>query len=180
MKKVLLFVLILSVPVMAQKDVSVGAFGGLNIPIVQDDAGSGTDFGVKAKFSPLPMIAGAAFFEARSNGDASFTLGNTEYTTPGGSITSFGVEALIGNTGGGPGPHFYFFAGLSSYKWTRDNWDEDVTGVGYHFGPGLEIVLPVKIGVELRGKFEVVPTDGNGSRKSAMVLVGANYHIGLM
>ncbi|UCE67407.1 MAG: hypothetical protein JSU85_05165, partial [Candidatus Zixiibacteriota bacterium] len=158
MKKVLLFILILSAPVWAQKDVSVGAFGGLNIPIVQEDAGSGSDFGVKAKFSPMPMIAGAAFFEARTFGDASITVGTTEYTTGGGNVTSFGVEALIGNTGGGPGPHFYWALGISSYKWTRDSW-EDVSEVGYHIGPGIEMIFPANIGLEIRGKFEIVPTD---------------------
>ena len=179
MKKVLLFILILSAPVWAQKDISVGAFGGLNAPIVQDDAGSGSAFGVKAKFSPMPMIAGAAFFEARSIGDPSFTFGGTEHTTDGGSVTSFGVEALIGNTGGGPGPHFYWALGISSYKWTRDNW-EDVSEVGYHVGPGIEMIFPANIGLEIRGKFEIVPTGGEGSRKKGIILIGANYHIGLM
>ena len=179
MKKILLFVLILSVPVWAQKDISVGGFGGFNFPIVQEDAGTGSGFGIKAKFSPMPMIAGAAFFEARSMGEASFTLGSTEYTTDAGNVTSFGVEALIGNTGGGPGPHFYWALGISSYKWTRDSW-EDVSEVGYHIGPGIEIVLPANIGLEFRGYFEIVPTDGEGSRKNAILLVGANYHIGIM
>jgi hypothetical protein len=179
MKKALLLVLILTSTVWAQKDISIGAFGGVNIPIVQEDTKSGSDFGIKAKFSPIPMIAGAAFFEARTFGDASFTLGATEYTTPGGNVTSFGVEALIGSTGGGPGPHLYWAVGISSYKWTRDNW-EDVSKVGYHFGPGLEVIIPAKIGFEIRGKFELVPTEGDGSRKNAILLVGANYHIGLM
>lgn len=179
MKKILLFVLILTFPAWAQKDFSVGAFGGLNIPIVQDDASSGTDFGLKAKFSPIPFIAGAAFFETRTFGDASINVGATEYTIDAGNVTSFGVEALIGNTGGGPGPHFYLAAGISSYKWTRDYW-EDVSEVGYHLGPGIEIVLPAKIGIEIRGKFEVVPTDGGGARKNAILLVGANYHLGIM
>jgi hypothetical protein len=179
MKKALMLVLILSAAAWAQKDVSVGAFGGLNIPIVQEDVGGGSDFGVKAKFSPIPILAGAAFFEARTFGDASFTLGSTEYTTPGGNVTSFGVEALIGNTGGGPGPHFYWMFGISSYKWTRDNW-EDVSKVGYHLGPGVEVVFPANIGLEFRGYFEIVPTEGDGSRKNAILLVGANYHIGVM
>ena len=179
MKKALLFVLFLSVAAWAQKDVSFGAFGGLNIPIVQEDAGSGSDFGVKAKFSPLPMIAGAAFFEARTFGDASISFAGTEYTTSGGNVTSFGVEALIGNTGGGPGPHFYWAVGISSYKWTRDNW-EDVSKVGYHIGPGIELVLPAKIGLEARAKFEIVPTGGDGARKNGIILVGANYHLGIM
>ena len=178
MRKALLLVLILSVPAWAQKDVSVGAFGGLNLPILQEDAASGSDFGVKAKFSPLPLIAGVAFFEARTMGDAKFTLNNTEYRTDAGSVTSFGVEALIGNTGGGSGPHFYFAVGLSSYKWTRDNW-EDFSKVGYHFGPGFEVVFPAKIGLEFRGYLEVVPYEG-ASRKNGILLVGVNYHIGLM
>ena len=179
MKKALLLVLILSSTVWAQKDISVGPFGGVNVPIVQDDAKSGSDFGIKAKFSPMPMIAGAVFFEARTFGDPTFMLGTTEYTTSGGNVTSFGAEALIGNTGGGPGPHFYWAIGISSYKWTRDNW-EDVSKVAYHIGPGLEVGLPANVGVEIRGKFELVPTDNDGSRKNVIMLVGVNYHFGLM
>jgi len=179
MKKVLLFVLILSAPVWAQKDISVGAFGGFNLPILQSDAGAGSDFGVKAKFSPIPMLAAAAFFESRTFGEASKEVGGVEHTIDGGNVTSFGVEGLIGNTGGGSGPHFYFFAGISSYKWTRDNVD-DVSEVGYHLGPGFEFVLPMKIGIEGRAKFEIVPTDGGGSRKNVLVFVGANYHFGIM
>jgi len=179
MKKALLLVLILTSMAWAQKDISIGPFAGVNIPIVQEDVKSGSDFGLKAKFSPMPMIAGAVFFEARTFGDASVMVGATEYTTTGGNVTSFGAEALIGNTGGGPGPHFYWAIGISSYKWTRDNW-EDVSKVGYHLGPGLEVGLPGNFGVEIRGKFELVPTEGDGSRKNAILLVGANYHIGLM
>ncbi len=179
MKKILLFVLMLSAPVWAQKDISVGAFGGFNLPILQSDAGAGSDFGIKAKFSPIPKFAGAAFFEARTFGNATKEVVGVEQTIDGGDVTSFGVEALIGNTGGGPGSHFYFFAGISSYKWTRDYW-EDVTELGFHFGPGFEVVLPASIGLEFRAKLEIVPTDGGGSRKNGIILFGANYHIGLM
>ncbi len=163
----------------ALTDISVGAFGGLNTPIVQDDAKSGTGFGLKAKISPSPMIAGVLFFESRSFGDPELTIQGTTMSSDGGKVTAFGVEALIGSTGGGPGPHFYWTIGLSSYKWTRDGYD-DVTEVGYHLGPGLEIVFPANIGIEGRAKFEVVPIDGGGSRKNILIFVGANYHFGLM
>ena len=181
MKKLLLFILTLTltVPVWAQKDISVGAFGGLNYPIVQDDAGSGSDFGIKAKFSPIPMIAASAFFESRSIGDVTFNDFGSDETIGGGKVTSFGIEALLGNTGGGPGPHFYWAVGISSYKWTRDNW-EDVSKVGYHIGPGIEMILPSNIGLEVRAKFELGPTDGEGARKNGIILVGANYHIGII
>lgn len=182
MKKLLLFILTLAlaIPVWAQKDISVGVFGGLNYPIVQDDAASGSGYGLKAKFSPMPMIAGSAFYESRSMGDVTFSDSDIDETIPGGKVTSFGVEALIGNTGGGPGPHFYWAIGISSYKWTRDYWAEDLSEVGYHIGPGIEIVLPSNIGLEMKAKFEVVPTGGEGARKNATIVVGANYHIGII
>ena len=42
------------------------------------------------------------------------------------------------------------------------------------------MIFPANIGLEIRGKFEIVPTGGEGSRKNGIILIGANYHIGLM
>jgi len=179
MKKILLLVLILSVPVWAQKDISIGAFGGFNQPILQSDAGSGSGFGVKAKFSPVPMIAASAFFEARSLGDPTETILGQEMSLDGGSVTLFGVEGMIGNTGGGPGLHFYWGMGIFSYKWSRD-YVEDFSKVGYHLGPGMEIILPAKIGIEGKAKFEMVPDGEDGSRKNIIVTFGINYHLGII
>lgn len=181
MRKLLLMFLFLAMTgsAWALTDISVGVFGGLNTPIVQDDAKLGNGFGLKAKISPSPMIGGALFFESRSFGDPELTIQGVTMSSDGGKVTAFGVEALIGATGGGPGPHFYWTLGLSSYKWTRDG-HEDVSEIAYHLGPGLEIVFPAKIGVEGRAKLEIVPTDGGGSRKNILIFVGANYHFGLM
>ncbi len=181
MRKLLLMLLFLTMTgsAWALTDISVGVFGGLNAPIVQDDAKSGAGFGLKARVSPSPMIAGALFFESRSFGDPELTIQGQTMSSDGGKVTAFGIEALIGSTGGSPGPHFYWTIGLSSYKWTRDGYD-DISEVGYHLGPGLEIVFPAKIGIEARANFEVVPTDGGGSRKNILIFVGANYHFGLM
>ena len=125
------------------------------------------------------MIAASAFYEARSFGDPSIDVGAVSMTTDGGKVSSFGVEALIGKTGGGTGLHFNWAIGISSNKWTRDNW-EDLTKTGYHIGPGIEIGLPSNIGPEIKGKFELVPTDGEGSRKNAIVSAGVNYHLGIL
>ncbi len=186
MKKLLLmlFFLAMTGSAWALTDISIGAFGGLNTPIVQDDAKLGNGFGLKARVSPSPMIGGALFFEMRSFGDPELTIREmtpqeVTMSSDGGKVTAFGVEALIGSTGGGPGPHFYWTIGLSSYKWTRDGHD-DVSEIGYHLGPGVEIVLPANIGIEGRAKFEIVPTDGGGSRKNLLIFFGANYHFGLM
>ena len=180
MKKLIPIIIILAMTASASAltDISVGAFGGLNVPLVQDDAKSGNGFGVKAKFSPVPMIAGSVFYENRAFGDPELTIFGQTMTSDGGKVSAFGAEALIGNVDGGMGPHFYWTIGLCSYKWTRDGHD-DLSKVGFHLGPGLELVLAMNIGLEIRGKFEVVPTDGGGSRKNALVFIGANYHFGL-
>ena len=180
MKKLMpiILILVLSGSAGALTDISVGAYGGLNYPLAQDDTKSGSGFGLKAKFSPMPMIAGSVFYESRAFGDPELTILGQTMTSDGGKVSALGAEALIGNVGGGVGPHFYWTVGLCSYKWTRDNQD-DFSEIGYHLGPGFELILPVNIGLEIRGKFEIVPTDGGGSRKNAVVFIGANYHIGL-
>ena len=181
MRKMILIlaVLVLALPAYAQKDVSVGVFGGMNTPIVQDDAKSGSAFGIKAKYSPIPLIGVAAFFEARSFGDPSIEIGDVSMSTDGGKVTFIGIEGLIGSTGGGIGPHFYWFMGLGNYKWTRDN-REDFSKMGFHLGPGIEIVLPSNIGLEAKAKIEFISTGNDATRKNAIITVGANYHFALM
>jgi hypothetical protein len=168
----------------ALTDLALGVYGGLNAPVAQQDARSGAGFGFRIKFAPTPLLGASAFFETRSYGDPEETIlegqpGEQTVTSDGGKVTVFGVEGLIGNVGGGPGPHFYWMIGVGNYKWTRDNYG-DLSKVGFHLGPGLEIGLPGPIGVEAKAKFEIVPTDGGGSRKNALIYVGANYHFGLM
>lgn len=158
-------------------DLSLGIYGGLNYPLAQDDAKSGSGFGVRAKVSPIPLIAGALFYETRSFGDPEITVFDQTSTADGGKVSVFGVEAMLGNVGGGMGPHFYFMAGLGNYKWTRDGM-ESLSKVAYHLGPGLEIVVPPSIGIEARIKLEIVPTGGGGSRKNAAGFLGLNYHFG--
>jgi hypothetical protein len=186
MKKTLplIAVLLLTGSAWALTDISLGVYGGLNAPLAQEDAKSGTGFGLRLKVAPVPMFAGAAFFESRSFGDPEVTVfagTPLEQTTTndGGKVTVFGAEALLGSPGGGFGPHFYFMAGIANYKWKRDNF-EDLSKVGYHIGPGLEVIFPPGIGLEGKAKFEIVPTDGGGSRKNLLLFVGANYHLGIM
>jgi hypothetical protein len=186
MKKLLpvIILVLMAGNALALTDISGGVYGGLNTPIVQDDAKSGSGFGLKVKVSPMPLLGGAVFYENRSFGDPEQTffegtpLERTE-KTDGGKVTVFGAEAILFGAGGGIGPHFYWMLGISHYKWTRDNYD-DISKVGYHLGPGLEIVLPSKIGIEAKAKLEIVPTGDGGSRKNALIFVGANYHFGIM
>lgn len=163
----------------ALTDISAGVYGGLNQPVAQQDAKSGGGFGVKAKVCPIRFVAGALFFESRSYGKPSKTIMDIGMESNGGKVTVFGLEAMLGGTGGGVGPHLYWLLGIESYKWKHDNYP-DLSKVGYAFGPGLEIGLPANIGVEARAKFEIVPSGNGGSRKNVLIFVGANYHLSIM
>jgi hypothetical protein len=177
---VVAFVLLMTSSVWAIADISLGVYGGLNAGIAQQDTKSGTGFGIRAKISPTPMLGGAVFYETRSFGDPEKKIldETRTITTDGGKVTVIGIEALLGSSGGGIGPHFYFMAGVGSYKWKRDGYS-DLSKTEYHFGPGLEIGLMPSFGIEGKAKFEIVPTGNGGSRKNILAYVGANYHFSL-
>ncbi len=184
-KAAVLVVLVLSMTVSAHAilDLSFGAYGGLNAPIVQEDAKTGTDFGIKAKFAPAPFVAASLFYEWRKFGDVERTIlegtpGETTVKVNGGKVKVFGLQAMLGSAGGGIGPHFYGMAGVFNYKWTREGFS-DVSKVGYDIGAGMEIVVPAGIGIEGQAKFEIIPTGNGGSRKNGLAFLGLNYHFGI-
>jgi hypothetical protein len=174
----IVLVLIMAGSAQAIMDISAGIYGGINAPIIQQDAKAGTGFGFKAKVAPIPFLAGALFYESRKFGDPEEKIGGVTFKGKGGKISVMGLEALLGSTGGGVGPHFYAMAGISSYKWTRTNFPT-FSKTGYNVGTGLEIVLPIGIGIEGQGKIEIVPDGNGGSRKNGLFFIGLNYHLGL-
>ncbi|UCG52570.1 MAG: hypothetical protein JSW58_03195 [Candidatus Latescibacterota bacterium] len=178
-----LFVLISASTAGAVVDIAVGGYGGMDIPVANDEAKSGTLFGVHARASVLSFLAVGGYFRSSSFGDPEQTFFEglpDEFTSSidGGGVKSFGAEAYVGKVGGTPGVNVFFYGSVGSYKWTRDNRD-DISKVAWSVGPGLEIVFPFGLGVEGRGLFQIAPTDNSGSLKSVVWFVGANYHFGL-
>ena len=180
---VALIVLLSATSAGAIVDFSLGAFGGMDIPVTNDVAQSGPLFGIQGKVSFTPFLAVGAFYRAASYGDVEGTFfegTDDEFTSsiPGGDGKSFGVDAYFGRVSGMPGANFYLYGSIGSYKWTRDNV-EDVSELAFGLGLGAEVVLPFKLGIEGRGIFQVVPTENSGSVKSFLWFIGANYHFGL-
>jgi hypothetical protein len=163
-------------------DISAGPYFGMDIPVVNDLAESGRLFGVQAKVAVLSFVAIGAHFSSSSLGEVSHTFfeGESEEfseSLDGGDVKSFGVDAYFGIVSGLPGFKIYAVGSLANWKWERDYTDE-VSEVAWGFGPGVELVLPFGLGVEGRGMFQIAPTDGDGSVKSVVWFVGANYHFG--
>ena len=79
----------------------VGAFGGMNMPILQDDQGNGTVFGLKAKVKIIPIILLEPNISFGKWGDPDPVDGVV--LVSGSKITSYGVDAVLGDSPGAAG-----------------------------------------------------------------------------
>ncbi len=148
----------------------VGAFGGLTIPIIQDDQGSGKIFGFMARFklgflSLEPNVAFAKYGEPDP-------VEGIDLGIDGSKVTSYGVDAVLGGGPGVPGFKPIFVGGIASYKMKNDDTQYDESRIGYSGGLGFLFGFSPKLDLSVRGKLHVIPLDGGGSKKSASVTGG--------
>ena len=170
---VVLLALVLGAGTASAIGVSIGGgvFGGVSIPVLQDDAKQGTIYGVRVPVSLLPLLKVEPYWATTSPGDEEETFGGLSYTRDGGKVTAYGVNALLAL--GGP-VRFYPFAGIGTHKLTRTGAD-DLSKIGYNFGLGLGLSLIPKFDVDVRGELNMI-TLGETSRKFANVTAGVSYH----
>jgi len=152
------------------RGIGLGVFGGASIPILQDNASQGTQFGLRVPVNVVPLLTVEPFYSKSSLGDKTVTFGGLSYTRDGGDVAAFGVNALL--TVGGP-VSFYPFVGLTSSKITRSG-AADLSKTGYNFGLGLGITPMPKLRVDVRGELNAVVTDQT-SRKFGNITGGVSY-----
>lgn len=152
----------------------IGGYGGMQIPIIQEDQSSGTAFGIKAKFGLVPGIAFEPNLNFAKYGDAEFEFG----TRKGSKVTSYGVDAVLGSGIGAVGFRLYGILGGGFYSIKRD-YDDDVSKFGWSTGMGFEIGFTPSFGIDIRGKINVISMDGGGTKKAAAVTGGINYYFGI-
>lgn len=173
MKRTVLFVclaLTLAAGVAGAATIGIGAFGGVGVPILQDDNGRATEFGVRAPVSLIPLITVEPYFLSSNGTDKDQDLGGgVTITRSGIDVTGFGANAML--TMGGP-VSFYPFVGIGSHKLKRDGVEE--TRTTYSFGLGLGISPMPKLTLHLRGQLDAAVQDET-SRKWGVVTVGASY-----
>ena len=169
-----LLALTLTAGTAAAVDIGIGAFGGLNVPIVNDLSEQGSVFGLRVPVRVAPLLIVEPFYSSSALGDVeeTFETSNT-YTRDGGDETAFGANALFAF--GQPSFYFFPFAGICSYKIERDASDE-IRHVGYSFGFGIGFSPIPKLGLNLRGEFDMIMT-GDTSQKFGKVTAGASYSL---
>lgn len=151
--------------------IEVGAFGGLSIPIVQDDQKQGTTFGVRVPVKLIPLLTVEPYFASSAMGEAEEVIGGFTYTREGFDVSSFGANVLL--TMGGP-VSFYPFAGLGTTTLKRAGFDDSFTT--FNGGLGIGISPAPKLSIHVRGELQAV-VDGETSRKFANATVGLHYAI---
>ena len=155
--------------------IGVGAFGGLSIPVAQDDQASGTEFGFRARVK-LAFITFEPNFTLSKWGQADPPVGIT--TMPDGSkVTAFGVDALLGGAPGVVGFKPYFVIGAASYKVKNDDTKFEETDFGFSGGLGVMLGLTPKFDVDVRGKAVVIPMEDGGSKKAISVIAGVAINL---
>jgi Outer membrane protein beta-barrel domain len=161
--------------------VGVGAFGGLAIPIAQDDQDKGKVFGLKARLKAIPLFAIEPYLSFAKYGDKVIEgLVGGEFK--GSKVNSYGVDALLGAPMGGPGlkPYVILGAGFFSTKADETNTVvEDKTRLGLSGGLGFDIGFGPTFSVDARGKLNVISQEEGGSKKSATITVGATLFLGM-
>lgn len=155
----------------------VGGFGGVSIPLVQDDGEQGMVFGGHVKLSLAGMLGIEPNFTYFKNGDWEFDEVPGE-TFKGSTFNSFGVNLILGGAGPVQGMRFFPFVGLKYYNEDSDYRDAD-SRFGWNGGLGLELGMR-NIGIEARGSFELMTLDGGGSRKWGQVTAGLNVYFGVI
>jgi hypothetical protein len=166
-------ILVLGAGAAPAANVGVGVFGGGSFPIVQDDNGPGAMLGVRVPVNVVPFLTLEPYFSRSMQGDVEETFGGATYTRSGFDVTAFGANVALGSLGLMSGFSFYPYAGIASYKLTRDGSD-DVSEVGYNFGLGFGISPTPLFAINVRGELDLIAT-GDTSRKFGTATVGVTY-----
>ena len=152
--------------------IGVGAFGGMSIPLLQDDTAQGTMFGLRAPVALLPLVTVEPYFAKASGGDKDQDLDGETITRSGIDVTGYGANLLLTF---GSKIQFYPFAGIGSYTMSREG-SEDLTKTAYTFGLGLGISPMPKLSIHLRGELAAA-VEGETSRKWGNATIGVSYNI---
>ena len=157
--------------------VTLGGFGGYNIPIVQDDAGPGPLFGLRVKLnSELPFVV-EPYFLTVSEGDVDHSEDDLEFTQEGGSFTSFGLDLAFGGYRDEPGANLYFVAGIGAYsREPGQEYRDKETQFGFDVGLGIVWKFSSMLDFDLSGRLLTFMLSDGGSRKSGGIAAGLNYY----
>ena len=159
----------------------IGAKAGLNIPIIQDDQKSGSiiGFSLRYQLTTIVVVEPNIMFGSYGSPDP---VDGVDLAIDGSSLTSYGIDATLGNAVGKLGFKPYAVFGIGLYKQSNDQTDDifDAPGTkfGWSGGFGAGIGFSPKFDLDLRGKLLLFSSEGGGSKKSVAITGGLNFYLG--
>jgi hypothetical protein len=155
--------------------VGVEVFGGVAIPVVQEDNNNGPMFGIRVPVT-LPSVFTIEGFYSRIQGNQTekYLLGE-EYTRSGYDVSAFGANLILGQTGGS-GFSFFPYAGIMSNRLSRPG-GQDFNNIGFDFGLGVGFSITPMLWIDARAEGAMIITESdNTSRKYGNLNVGIGYN----
>ncbi len=150
-------------------NIGVGAFGGWSVPVVQEDQGNGSIYGVRVPLSFTPLLGFEGYWASSALGDKSVETGGVSFTREGSEVSTWGANVTFSMGGA---MRFFPYAGIGSVNYSRTGQDETFTS--YQFGLGLGFTPAPKISLDVRAELQMAAKD-QISRKLGNFTVGASY-----
>ncbi|MFH1011514.1 MAG: hypothetical protein V1784_09820 [bacterium] len=178
----LLTVVVVMVPAAFAGSYPLGVelFGGFDMPLVQEDVGSGPMYGISVRGHLISIFHAQLVFRGSSQGDKDETVtpvgaASLTETLEGGSLTGFGLNVLLA----GKKPALiwpYGFVGISTNSFSPGERDKE-TLLGTSWGGGLAVSLYRNmVYADANASLLVMPIEKNSaSRKNLQIGVGLMY-----
>ena len=160
----------------------VELFSGYDMPVIQEDVGAGTMFGLAVRGHVWAPIHAELYFRSTSQGDAEMDTdipSDPTITLAGGTLSGFGLNLLIAH----PSPVSvwpYLLLGVSSNsRKPGESFQKDETLTGWSFGGGTGINLYHRqLYLDVNATLLVMPFhDNEASRKDGQIRAGIQYFI---
>lgn len=172
---------VFSVPSALAGGWGIGGFGGINVPVEQEDAENGLVFGLRGRLPAVWALTLEPQVFVLQNGDYDVEWGSGQgqaETMKSWKATSFGANLVLG----APVQQFsgirpFIFGGVRLNSMDFDGRDAE-TQLGFGAGIGLEIGSGM-MGFEVRALGEIFPDGEDSSRKNGMITGGLNIYLGL-
>jgi hypothetical protein len=166
-----LLVLLLSPCAAGAMSVGIGAYGGLGLPVLQADAGSGAAMGVRVPVSLFPLLTVEPYYQMIKGGQATQSIGGESFARNGPDANGFGANLLLTF---GSKLQLYPYAGVGSYTLSRNNFDNE-SDTAYSFGFGLGFSPLAHLSLHLRTELDAAVRD-EVSRKWFTTTLGVTYN----
>lgn len=167
--------LVLSAGTAGATAVGVEVFGGVAIPVVQDDNNTGPMYGIRVPVTLPSIFTIEGFYSRTQGGETTKTLEGEEYVRSGYDVNAFGANLILGHTGGDGFAVFPYF-GIMSNKFSRSG-GRDFSNTGFDLGLGVGFSIIPKLWIDARAEGAMIITENdNTSRKFANLTVGVGYN----